>query len=137
MKHIQWMALVAIVVLALIGCQPSSETTDTTLIYGLWQEQEDYKEYMRFLTADEEKKEDEYCFGREWDEQDRLEKELKYKGNGWFKWKVNGTTLTCINLMDNGSAEIPKTYIIKKLTATEMVLQESDDKDDVETWIKK
>jgi len=140
------MALAAIVALGLIGCEQQSPVTNPTdptnpsSIFGLWQEQDKSgameSDYMRFLTADEEAKDGEYFFGREWDTKDRQEKDLKYKGNGWFKWKISGTTLTIVELMDNGGAELPESYIVTTLNSTTLKLQDPNDKTDVETWVR-
>jgi len=142
MKQMKWLAVIAMVATCMISCeQKESTVVDSSLIFGLWQEQNDKgqleREYMRFLTAEQEAKEGDYFFGREWDEDDDVkESDLKYKGNGWFKWKIDGSSMIQIELMDNGGAEIPKTYNVTKLTSTEMVLQDPYDKNDVDTWIR-
>ena len=63
----------------------------------------------------------EYKYGREWDEsEDIYEDDLKPYGNGWFKYKLVKNDLTEIHLMDNGGADIPKVYVVEKLTEYEL-----------------
>jgi len=128
----------AMAVIALSSCE-QQEPINTNEIFGKWVEQDEgrQEEYMRFLTAEEEAKEGDYFFGKEWDEGDDVhEKDLIYKGNGWFKWKIEGTTLSIIEHMDAGWAKIPKTYTIYKLTATELVIYEPNEKSDKDTYRK-
>ena len=83
---------------------------------------------MRFTT--EQSDETGYLYGREWDEaQDITEADLKPKGNGWFKYQFKSTgDLTEIHLLDNGGAEIPKVYVVTKLTTDELEYYEKDQK---------
>ena len=63
----------------------------------------------------------EYKYGREWNEdEDVYEEDLLPYGNGWFKYKLVKSDLTEIHLMDNGGAEVPKVYVVTKLTAGEL-----------------
>ena len=48
------------------------------------------------------------------------EGDLTPYGNGWFKYKLVKSDLTEIHLMDNGGADIPKVYVVQKLTDTEL-----------------
>lgn len=87
-------------------------------LLGLWQE-EGAEAYVRF--TDEMDESGEYKYGREWDEaEDVLESDLKPYGNGWFKYKLVQSNLTEIHLMDNGGADIPKVYVVVKLTDAEL-----------------
>jgi len=145
MKPIKFF-LIAALAIGLMACErPSNivnptDPTNPASIFGLWQEYDNNipeSDYMRFLTADQEAKDGDYFFGKEWDESEQVyEKDLKYKGNGWFKWKIDGSVLTKIELLDNGGAEIPKTYTIKILNTTQLQLQDPEDKD-VDTWTRK
>ena len=97
-------------------------------LQGLWQEN-NTEEYVRFTT--EQAEEAGYFLGLEWNlaedvtEQDRLDERAAdgFPGNGWFQYKfeTNEKQLTEIHFMTNGGAEIPKIYIVSKLTATELV----------------
>ena len=91
-------------------------------LLGLWQET-GTEAYVRFTSEKDET--GEYKYGREWDEEDRFESDLLPYGNGWFKYKLKQSDLTEIHFMDNGGAEIPKIYVVTKLTDT--ALQYKDD----------
>ena len=122
--------LIALVGLSLASCNminkntPSYQLSD---LQGLWEEN-NTKHYVRFTT--EQSDETGYLYGREWDEaQDITEADLKPKGNGWFKYQFKSTgDLTEIHLLDNGGAEIPKVYVVTKLTTDELEYYEKDQK---------
>jgi hypothetical protein len=108
-------------------------------LQGLWlQERDTTEHYVRFTT--EQSDEANYLLGREWHENDPeggvFEDDLLnqrerdgFPGNGWFKYlfQTKGD-LTEIHLMDNGGAELPKTYVVSKLTDTELEYYEKDHK---------
>lgn len=115
----------ACIAIAMTSCYGSSEepTFVENDLLGLWQET-GTEAYVRFTSEKDDTSE--YKYGREWDEsEDILESDLKPYGNGWFKYKLVQSDLTEIHLMDNGGAEIPKVYVVTKLTDTE--LQYKDD----------
>lgn len=108
---------------------PSYQLSD---LQGLWQ-RNNTQEFVRFTT--EQSDEAGYLLGCEWDEaedvteQDRIDarNELGHPGNGWFKYQFKSTgDLTEIHLMDNGGAEIPKIYVVSKLTDTDLVYYEKE-----------
>ena len=108
---------------------PSYSLSD---LQGLWQ-RNNTQEFVRFTT--EQSDETGYFLGCEWDEaedvteQDRIDarNKLGYPGNGWFKYQFKSTgDLTEIHLMDNGGAEIPKIYVVSKLTDTDLVYYEKE-----------
>lgn len=87
-------------------------------LLGLWQET-GTEAYVRFTSEKDE--EGEYKYGREWNEsEDIFESDLLPYGNGWFKYKLVQSDLTEIHLMDNGGAEVPKVYVVTKLTAGDL-----------------
>jgi len=96
-------------------------------LQGLWLEN-NTQHYVRFTT--EQSDETGYLYGREWDEsEDIFEEDLMPQGNGWFKYKFETSgDLTEIHLMDNGGAEIPKVYVVSKLTDTDLEYYEKDHK---------
>lgn len=110
--------------IAMTSCFGSSEepTFMENDLLGLWQET-GTEAYVRFTSEKDET--GEYKYGREWDEEDRFESDLLPYGNGWFKYKLKQSDLTEIHFMDNGGAEIPKIYVVTKLTDT--ALQYKDD----------
>lgn len=102
------------------SCFGSSEepTFAENDLLGLWQET-GTEAYVRFTSEKDET--NEYKYGREWDEsEDIFESDLLPYGNGWFKYKLVQSDLTEIHLMDNGGAEVPKVYVVTKLTDTEL-----------------
>ena len=129
MRKIYYLALVALVGIAFSSCSllggdktPNFQLSD---LQGLWQ-RNNTQEYVRFTT--EQSDEAGYLYGREWNEaEDVHEEDLLPQGNGWFKYKfeTNGN-LTEIHLMDNGGAEIPKVYVVTKLTSDVLEYYEKD-----------
>ena len=133
MKRLKYLAIVmASALLAgcnLIGPKDKEPMYQLSDLQGLWLETQvrDMEHYVRFTT--EQSDETGYLYGREWDEaEDVFEEDLQPHGNGWFKYKfeiVDGK-LTEIHLMDNGGAEIPKIYVVSKLTDTELNYYEKE-----------
>jgi len=123
--------LLAILGVVLASCSliGGGETPEYRLsdLQGLWQENSTLH-YVRFTT--EQSDETGYLYGREWDEADDVyEEDLKPYGNGWFKYNFETKgNLTEIHLMDNGGAEIPKIYVVSKLTDTDLEYYEKDRK---------
>ena len=115
----------ACIAIAMTSCYGSSEepTFVENDLLGLWQET-GTEAYVRFTSEKDDT--GAYKYGREWDEsEDIFESDLLPYGNGWFKYKLVKSDLTEIHLMDNGGAEIPKIYVVTKLTDT--ALQYKDD----------
>ena len=134
--------LIALVGIVLASCNminnsPSFQLSD---LQGLWQENGTQK-YVRFTT--EQSDETGYLYGREWNDAEWDDPDMTYEeyliwnrdklghpGNGWFKYLFETTgNLTEIHLMDNGGAEIPKVYVVSKLTDTDLVYYDKDYKD--------
>ena len=134
MRKIIYMALIAVIGLALTSCEPAQKDFYLSDLQGLWLE-DNTEHYVRFTT--EQSDESPYLVGREWDEaEDVFEDDLiaqrnrdHFMGNGWFKYWLEQTgKLTEIHMMDNGGAEIPKVYILTTLTSTKMAYYEKDQK---------
>ena len=70
--------------------------------------------------------EDEQLFwGKEWDEsEDVLEEDLKYHGNGWFRWEKKGKELCEYSTMDYRDVPIAKIYEITYLDSTTIAYHE-------------
>lgn len=134
--------LIALVGVVLASCNminnsPSFQLSD---LQGLWQEN-GTQQYVRFTT--EQSDETGYLYGREWNDAEWDDPDMTYEeylilnrdqlghpGNGWFKYLFETTgNLTEIHLMDNGGAEIPKVYVVSKLTDTDLVYYDKDYKD--------
>jgi len=127
--------LTAVVAVVICSCTPSN-TPEYRLsdLQGKWVEN-NTEHYVRFTS--EQSDENGYLYGLEWHEdEDKYEQdlidaraELGYPGNGWFKYNLETEgNLTEIHLMDNGGAEIPKVYVISKLTGTELEYYEKENK---------
>lgn len=133
-SNLKWL-FAAVIGLTVCSCNPNKPTFYLQDLQGLWQEN-NTEHFVRFTT--EQSDEAGYLYGREWDEaediyeQDLLDYLTKYgiHGNGWFKYlfETNDQQLTEIHLMDNGGAEIPKIYIVTKLTSTTLEYYEKDHK---------
>ena len=122
--------LLALLAVAFIGCNmisPEKPEYRLSDLQGLWQEN-NTEHFVRFTT--EKSDQTNYLYGREWDEgEDVYEEDLVPYGNGWFKyWFETSGNLTEIHLMDNGGAEIPKVYVVSKLTDTDLEYYEKDRK---------
>lgn len=127
-KKISFVSILAIVAIAMTSCftnpEPEVVFTEADLL-GLWgrgkaagQDSVPVK-FVRFTGEIDES--GEYKYGRQWDEsEDVFENDLKPYGNGWFKYKLVKSDLTEIHLMDNGGAEVPKVYVVTKLTAGDL-----------------
>ena len=116
------LVVVAIMMTSCFGSSDEPDFVEADLL-GLWQET-GTEAYVRFTSEKDDT--GEYKYGREWNEsEDTFESDLKPYGNGWFKYKLVKSDLTEIHLMDNGGAEVPKIYVVTKLTDT--VLQYKDD----------
>jgi len=97
-------------------------------LQGYWQEK-NTEHYVRFTT--EKSNQANYLYGYEWDEaEDTYESDLVPHGNGWFKYwfeTANGG-LHELHLMDNDGSEIPKEYVVTKLTSTDLEYYEKERK---------
>lgn len=109
----------AVVASCSLGTEPTFQEND---LLGLWLE--DGKEAFVRFTAEEDST-GVYKYGCEWNEGEGVsESDLTKYGNGWFKWKLVKADLTEIHLMENGGADIPKVYTVRKLTDTELLYED-------------
>lgn len=110
---------------SLLGGGDKEPSYQLSSLQALWLEN-NTQHYVRFTT--EQSNETGYLYGREWDEADDIyEEDLQPQGNGWFKYKFESNGgLHELHLMDNGGAEIPKEYIVSKLTDTDLEYYEKD-----------
>ena len=127
-KKILFPSVLAIIAIVMTSCflNPEPEVVfEEANLLGLWgrdkiagQDSVPVK-FVRFTGEIDES--GEYKYGRQWDESEDVgESDLQPYGNGWFKYKLVKNNLTEIHLMDNGGAEIPKVYVVVKLTDTEL-----------------
>lgn len=120
-NRIVFLSVLAIIAVVMTSCwnvpEPEVVFEEANLL-GLWQE-EGTEAFVRFTT--EADNSGEHKYGRQWNEgEDVGESDLQPYGNGWFKYKLVKNNLTEIHLMDNGGADIPKVYIVQKLTEYEL-----------------
>lgn len=84
----------------------TDEEYDTTLLPGKWQ-QDDTQVFYRY-NAD--------GTGCTWDEADDITEEEAQP----FTWEVDGSEMIHIHLTETGTAEVPKYYILTRLTESEL-----------------
>ena len=131
MKKCLRLFLVALMGVALSSCSglfgggndPEYRLSD---LQALWLEN-GTQHYVRFTT--EQSDETNYLYGREWHEDEDVHESdlfesletLGVHGDGWFKyWFETKGDLHEIHFQDNQGAEIPKEYIVSKLTDTDL-----------------
>ena len=127
-KRIVFLSVLAVIAVTMTSCWnvPEPEVVfDEANLLGLWSKGDATGldsvpvEFVRFTAEQDET--GEYKYGRQWNEsEDIYEEDLVPYGNGWFKYKLVKSDLTEIHLMDNGDAEVPKVYVVTKLTDTEL-----------------
>jgi len=95
-------------------------------VVGRWQSEEN-PHWYRVYTSDWET--EDYFWGKEWNEdEDVLETDLRWHGNGWFLWKLEGNTVSELVVTDGCLAVIPHQYTITSITAEKMTYTEKRDK---------
>lgn len=95
------------------------------MMVGKWQHHIDTLWFRVYTT---EPAEDDFCWGREWNEaEDIYEEDLTPYGNGWFKWKKTDNEVIEWHSTDNNSAAIPYQYKVVNLDDTELLYKESRD----------
>ena len=131
MKKIFLWMLIALVGIAFSSCEGfNKKQTEFFLkdLQGYWLE-DGTQVHARYTTESAGTIKDlAYLWGYSWDEADDVMEEdpLPY-GHGWFKYELKTSgTLTEIHLMDNGDAEIPKVFIVSKLTESALEYYEKD-----------
>ena len=64
-------------------------------------------------------------WGKEWDEEeDVTEEDLRYHGNGWFRWDKRGGTLREFATMDSRDVPIAKIYVIDYISPDSLAYHE-------------
>lgn len=95
-------------------------------LLGKWQN-DDNPHWYRVYTSDWER--DDYFWGKEWyEDEDVQETDLKWHGNGWFLWRLEGATITELAVTDEGLAVIPHIYSFSSLNPDKMSYIEKRDK---------
>lgn len=79
----------------------------------------------------------ELYWGKEWNEADDvLETDLRYHGNGWFRWDKRGNTLREFATMDARDVPIAKIYTTQKNTPDSLVYVSTHHKGDIYRFAK-
>lgn len=107
---IEIIAVTAIIV-SMSSCSPDTDVEfDRTLLIGKWQE----TNTLNFEVYGKDGS------GYTWDEADDVtEAEAQH-----FTWGLNGDVLTQVHTMEMGG-NVPKTYTVTKLTATELIYEDN------------
>ena len=149
-KKCYYWTLIALVSVAFSSCSflnPEKPEFRLSDLQGLWLQTNDTTDhFVRFTT--EQSDENPYLYGREWHEKDPrgaiYEQDLidqreyyGYPGNGWFKYEFETKgDLHEIHLADNKGEEIPKEYIVTKLTESELSYYDKEKKSNVFKYAK-
>lgn len=92
---------------------------------GKWQSEEN-PHWYRVYYSDWET--EDYFWGKEWNEdEDILETDLRFHGNGWFLWRKDGNTVNELVVTDGAFAVIPHIYSISFLSSDRMTYCEKRD----------
>jgi len=113
----------------------SSQTTNRIVVFedefsadpmmvGKWQNTEKTGWYQVFY---DDYDDENFFWGKEWDEEDDvMEEDLRYHGNGWFRWRKDGKILLEVSVQDQHSGDIPHEYTIRRLSDDELELEERE-----------
>jgi hypothetical protein len=98
---------------------------DTNLV-GKWQSATNPQWYKVYY---DDYDENGYFWGKEWyEDEDVQETDLKWHGNGWFLWRLEGATITELAVTDGDIAVIPHIYSFSSLNPDKMSYIEKRDK---------
>lgn len=76
-------------------------------------------------------------WGKEWDESDdSREGDLRFHGNGWFRWDKQGKILRELSTMDYKEMKIAKVFVIQFSSADSLVYFVKDYKNDIYRFTK-
>lgn len=121
--------LMAFVGIALFSCknEPAYYVSD---LQAYWQEN-NTQHFIRF--TGEAANRTGYMWGYEWNAKEYTEDDLfdpsMYHGTGWFEYQMEKKgDLHEIHKMSNGGADIPKEYVISRLTTSALEYYESGNK---------
>lgn len=117
--------LTALVALTfLVSCKPTGFSENDLI--GKWENADkagDYKVYLQDKVVpyppDSANPYNGYKWGKEWNEEDRKENDLKEHGNGWYMWKMEGKVITEIHQTDAQTALTPTSLTILSLTSSQ------------------
>ena len=100
------------------------EFTADPMMVGKWQNTENPGWYQVFY---DDYDDENFFWGKEWDESDDvMEEDLRYHGNGWFRWRKDGKSLLEVAVQDQHSGDIPHEYTIRRISDDVLELEEKD-----------
>ena len=138
MKKVLVFAAILAIAAGFVSCQREASTFAKEDLIGRWQAPSgDTLQFMVFqpdLAPTPEGRSGKFRYGYEWDMNDHkgwddsqgtyeeflfrpIDENGAFHGNGWFVWKLepNGDFIY-VNFMNNGGADIPKSYKVTVLT---------------------
>ena len=146
MKKVLVFAAVLVIAAGFVSCQRETSTFAKEDLIGRWQAPSgDTLQFMVFqadIAPTPDGLTGEFRYGYEWDMNDHkgwddsqgtyedflftpIEDRGAYHGNGWFVWKLetNGDFIY-VNFMNNGGADIPKSYKVTVLTGSSLTYKD-------------
>ncbi len=146
MKKVLVFAAVLAIAAGFVSCQRETSTFAKEDLIGRWQAPSgDTLQFMVFqadIAPTPDGLTGEFRYGYEWDMNDHkgwddsqgtyedflftpIEDRGAYHGNGWFVWKLetNGDFIY-VNFMNNGGADIPKSYKVTVLTGSSLTYKD-------------
>ena len=146
MKKVLVFAAVLAIAAGFVSCQREASTFAKEDLIGRWQAPSgDTLQFMVFqadIAPTPDGLTGEFRYGYEWDMNDHkgwddsqgtyedflftpIEERGAYHGNGWFVWKLetNGDFIY-VNFMNNGGADIPKSYKVTVLTGSSLTYKD-------------
>ena len=93
-----------------------------TMMVGKWTSDNNPKWYKVYY---DDYAGDDFFWGKEWNEaEDVLEEDLRFHGNGWFKWRKKGNELLEVAMQDQGVGEVPHEYLVQDNTDSLLTVAE-------------
>ena len=146
MKKVLVFAAILAIAAGFVSCQREASTFAKEDLIGRWQAPSgDTLQFMVFqadIAPTPDGLTGEFRYGYEWDMNDHkgwddsqgtyedylftpIEDRGAYHGNGWFVWKLetNGDFIY-VNFMNNGGADIPKSYKVTVLTGSSLTYKD-------------
>jgi hypothetical protein len=146
MKKVLVFAAVLAIAAGFVSCQKEASTFAKEDLIGRWQAPSgDTLQFMVFqpdIAPTPDGLTGEFRYGYEWDMNDHkgwddsqgtyedflfipIKDRGAYHGNGWFAWKLetNGDFIY-VNFMNNGGADIPKSYKVTVLTGSSLTYKD-------------
>lgn len=125
MKRILYfVAIMGLITIVAGSCKKEDKFSVSDLV-GRWQNTSKTAEFTVYTLDNVEDKEG-YYWGKRWNTDDRQEGDLEEHKNGWFAWKLSEKTLTRIEMMNNGWADIATSFTVTVLSDSVLSIQNTD-----------